>query len=37
MADDSLIKVSALVALSINSLIIALELIGKRKRALESA
>jgi uncharacterized protein with PQ loop repeat len=37
MADDSLIKVSALVALSINLLIIALELIGKRKRALESA
>lgn len=37
MADDSLIKVSALVALSINSLIITLELIGKRKRALESA
>lgn len=37
MADDSLIKVSALVALSINSLIIVLELIGKRKRALESA
>ena len=37
MADDSLIKVSALVALSINSLIIALELIGKRKRALEPA
>jgi hypothetical protein len=29
--------VSALVALSINSLIIVLELIGKRKRALESA
>ncbi len=37
MADDSLIKVSALVALSINSVIITLELIGKRKRALESA
>ena len=37
MADDSLIKVSALVALSINSLIIVLELIGKRKRALEFA
>lgn len=37
MADDSLIKVSALVALSLNSLIIVLELIGKRKRALESA
>lgn len=37
MADDLLIKVSALVALSINSVIIALELIGKRKRVLESA
>lgn len=37
MADDSLIKVSALVALSINLSIIVLELIGKRKRALESA
>lgn len=37
MADDLLIKVSALVVLSINTVIIALELIGKRKRVLESA
>lgn len=37
MADESLIKVSASVALSINSVIIALELIGKRKRALDFA
>jgi hypothetical protein len=34
MAQDSLIKVSASVALSINTVIIALEIIGKRKRAL---
>ena len=37
MADESLIKVSASVALLINSVIIALELIGKRKRALDFA
>jgi hypothetical protein len=37
MAEDSLIKVSASVAFSINAVIIALEIIGKRKRALDTA
>jgi uncharacterized protein with PQ loop repeat len=37
MAEDSLIKVSASVAFSINAVIIALEIIGKRKRSLNTA
>ena len=37
MAADSLIKVSASVAFSINAVIIALEIIGERKRALDTA